>query len=622
LEYFSSWPRRGPIVATVIGLLGALSLSDVVVAQSPGSGDRDRDRDREAATPGRAADVQRILNQALLAAGQIAATSERALVLAGIAQAQTDLGDREAALSTLSPAVQNAEAVLDGTRRVALLRLDARVLVELGARKGAQGMIQRATQRVRSLTDRRKKLEALAECAQALAEVGDEESAREALGDALTIAKSLPDERERNAALARLADGQVRLGDLGNGVQTITEITQAGESIRPSFLEAMLDALKEKDALSVRRALNEAAAPTDETTRPVAMLYAGLAVAQRGDLYRAGEIFDELNRCVRLPTISKRLGPTRVYSYRKSCARILAAVAVAQAEMGQTETAARTCQTAIPLAQGLQPHDQIECKGQIARALAKIGDFKGALELVRTLAAPTADPTDKPLPSTFPGFVWRERALRLVEVADLLAAAGQRDDARSVLRQTSCADGSKEDRDQVDVLLALAAAQLKLGDSEGAGQNWSRALQYVKSPEGWSSLAALPPEVALSRFALERARARDSAWVLRTTAALERIRFGGIPQCRALADVAVVQAESGDLEGAQNTVLLIPDTGTFEALPAWEAIARTRAKSGDAGVAAKWAAGLSPVSFKASALLGVAKGLLARGAGPAPRPAR
>jgi hypothetical protein len=246
----------------------------------------------------------------------------------------------------------------------------------------------------------------------------------------------------------------------------------------------------------------------------------------------------------------------------------------------------------------------------IARALAKIGDFKGALELARTLAALETDKTDKPLPPTFSGFVWRERALCLVGVADLLLTAGQREDARSALRQAESAYGSKEDRDQVDVLLALASAQLKVGDGEGALRSWIRATQYVKTPEGWSSLVELPHEDALSRFALERARARDYTWALQTAAAIQGKRLGESLRWRAFADIAVIQAESGDPKAAQVTAQLIPESGRFEVLPAWEAIAKAHSKSQDARATAQWASGLTPVSFKASALLGIAQGSL------------
>jgi hypothetical protein len=123
----------------------------------------------------------------------------------------------------------------------------------------------------------------------------------------------------------------------------------------------------------------------------------------------------------------------------------------------------------------------------------------------------------------------------------------------------------------------------------------------------------LPAEVALGQFALERARARDFTWALRTVAAIEGSRVSACSRWRAFADITVIRAESGDPEGARNMALMIPETARFEALAAWEAIAKAQSTSGDAEVTAEWAAGLSPASFKASALLGVANGILAWG---------
>jgi tetratricopeptide (TPR) repeat protein len=335
-------------------------------------------------------EARQILNIAVQDAISIEDISQKAWILARIADAQSMVGDQAGALSTVNLVVST---------QLDMRNFSLEVIAITQARAGNKPDAYRTVESIDG--DSAKKASLLAQIATACAQANDPLGAAEALKKAFESAAIISDDSQKAFALAAIAEGQANADDVGRATETATHITDEFQRSRALGAIVSLDAkrgrIKEawKTAIAMpngywkalalgdvglasmksrgnvtdaeatlQEAVNIAARISETYWKVLALTEVGLRQAQAGEQLRAVATFRQALQFAILLA-------DRFKSYP------LSKLAAAQVEAGDMNAATTTFKQ-IPYTADL--NDLGMHLSAFAEAQAKAGDFKGALK--------------------------------------------------------------------------------------------------------------------------------------------------------------------------------------------------------------------------------------------------
>ena len=228
-----------------------------------------------------------------------------------------------------------------------------------------------------------------------------------------------------------------------------------------------------------------------------------------------------------------------------------------------------------------------------------------------TAEASRAEKETHPDPAR-PGFSLDPMRLALVRglalLAEAEARAGQIEAARGTIRRTRAVAGRIREESRSTPLAEIAMAERKMGDRQTADLTLRQAIRIAEGLDNPYGRVE-----ALARVAIVQADSGDPAAARETLNKALRI-VGGAASNGPLIDQVLSAAlhRVGNWEAARHAALSLRD----EILRAThsEGLAYEQAKAGEASDALKWAETLTTPLLRAHALLGVARGITARGA--------
>jgi tetratricopeptide (TPR) repeat protein len=281
------------------------------------------------------------------------------------------------------------------------------------------------------------------------------------------------------------------------------------------------------------------------------------------------------------------------------------------------------------------PYPRALAEAQIAPALARAGDIEGALRLARDIGKQDA--------GVFGDSIRAEIPAALAEIARIQARSGDRDGARKTLREAWALARTVSDRgvvlfertrriadaaaeivdveaarmaaDEIDddalekvlALVALARAQLKVGDTKAARATLDDAVARAGAVGPQRNVINDNPaanrERALREIALALAEAGDAKKAL----GLDAARGSDSWKAEVRAAIAPIQARLGDIPDALATARSVTEPG--RAGEAYTEIAAIQARTSGAEPVLAWAKELEPPAARAFALIGLAEGL-------------
>jgi hypothetical protein len=185
-----------------------------------------------------------------------------------------------------------------------------------------------------------------------------------------------------------------------------------------------------------------------------------------------------------------------------------------------------------------------------------------------------------------------ERAFALSIIGALLYRAGRRAAALAALRRgLKVVAGMGRGSERSGILGVFAETHAEMG-------NVGQALRMAASLRDRAVR-----ELTLQRIAAIQAQAGDVRGAFQTVATLEAPR-----KTYALGEMAIAQATAGDTRAALRTALSIPDeAGKVSAV---RYVSAAQGRRGEAKSFLDWASAEPPLLVQASALLGVAEGML------------
>jgi len=545
----------------------------------------------ETTEPAELSQAREILRDALARAGAVENHSERAQLLHEIALAQASAGDVPAAIETAG-----SLAMSDPVREGRLFMEIGRQQARSGDRAGAMATYRRAFELW---------------LANGVTHVGDADCLFAFWGpcfypqdyvveaqmpkEALEIAALLPDATEKALMIGLIGAAQIEAGDQAGAAEMLRLALGSAASISDPIAKTKTSAWIEFLRMRERLLAGDLpgaeaiaiAIPDDTNRRHQALVEIARAQAKTGDLSGASR------------TISLLPPDRQVFE------RLLAG------DLRGAQDIAAT----IP--------DDTSGKDfavtEIARAQAKAGDVPGALRSIASL------PQGKPAARN----VWIERDEGLKRIATAQAESGDVPDALELAESIQSAFWKDM------AVMGIAEVQANAGDTQGALQTLAR----MKS--GFFKASALRENVS------SRAKAEDLPRALEVASSIEPPALA----LRPLVEIAEAQAKFGDCAGAARTVSrvleawAVPQEGSAEnpsplnsvvliqteigdvpgalhiagGLPnatlragALEKIAKIQAQAGDPTGALSWVAAQTEPLLGASALLGVAEGLIER----------
>jgi hypothetical protein len=300
---------------------------------------------------------------------------------------------------------------------------------------------------------------------------------------------------------------------------------------------------------------------------------------------------------------------------------------------GDPPPSRKVVERALELAKEITyPYPQAMSFREIAAAFARAGDIERGLSVARDIA----DTREFPIRCS-------EVPLALVEIARVQASAGDTVSAKKTLREAFdvVETSNKRDVGHADRVRHVAEAQAEIGDIEGIkvsaqvieGNNMDKALALValgraeaKAGEAPAAQAALREAMAVAanigplknlindtpaanadRAFREIAVAQADTGDVKGALATASSRGSDDWRSETLAAIAPIQARTGDIPGALATVRSIP--AATPAAEADAAIASFQARSGDSRAALDWATKLELPTARVFALIGIAEGL-------------
>ena len=288
--------------------------------------------------------IEDFMDEALVAARNIADAGDRVTALTSIARAQAKAGDTNRAGRSISEALTAARKIGDASRRALAFRSIAEAQMEVGDAQGAAWSIPEALTAAWSISKAGDRARELGHIAKLQMDAGDRRSATQSISEAMAIARSIEDAYYRASAFSRIAVLQVETGDRRSALRTISDAMTSVQNI--------------KDAFSSVLALTS------------------IAVAQTkvGDTRGAAR------------SISEALTNARSLAGAGMRVTLVGIVAQKQAWLGDTRGAARSISEALTIARSEQFTDvrNISFK-YLAQIQANTGDIQGALASVRSI---------------------------------------------------------------------------------------------------------------------------------------------------------------------------------------------------------------------------------------------
>jgi RNA polymerase sigma factor (sigma-70 family) len=459
---------------------------------------------------------------------------------------------------------------------------------------------------------------------------GDRDSALKTLIEADRVAGTVANEHLRRLAVMRTAVARGRIGDSAPARATLERFVREGAGLtaeaRYNLMSMVIGFLYQagfKD--DARKALDKELAAVD---------------AIEDEPKRDGGIYRLLSTQLEVDDYDGALLQAARYNGMRSnyCASLLQTT-MNFMKATDARPSKEVARRALELSREITyPYPRAMAQADIAAALARVGDIAGALEVVRDIGEEGEM-----------AMVIRSSELprALVEIARAQVRFGTRaaaietlGKARSVALERTPIDTLSSDRirsiveaqvelgdvagakisaaaiktDNVEEALALAAlarGQAKAGDRQSASETLREAhthAQAIRTPRA-NQIGDNPAENAhrvLREIALAEAETGDVKGALATVAGHGPKTW----QAPLLADIARIQAGAGDSAGACATAESIPDA-TLRA-EAYRTIASQQARSGEASAALDWANRLEAPAAKGFALIGITEGIVAR----------
>ena len=456
----------------------------------------------------------------------------KAKLLAKVAEAQADGGDREEALVTLRQAAQASRLLRSragrslfpspleedpAAGRAGALQAIGSVQAKAGDRRAASKTFQQAVEVASGIKNVIYRTYALVEIARAEDPTGGREAWRRTAQAALAIA----DEFDRAKSVDLVLRGLTELGRADEAIRLVNDLLKGDlQAFGVAVIAEELMINPKPAASSVIQSLREAAehAPYDlRSKRTTVFSQLAILLARAGDsdgAYKALDAINPKNAPHRTNAILERL-------------QVMTEIARHQLKTARKNEAKDTLQAALESIAPFQDDD---------------GEF------------------------------W----LPVQDIVDLLARAGDPADAIAI------AVNLKGRPRRIEALLAIARAQVERGDREGAGKtidDAARAVDGIPNETLWSTLSL---ETRRLERQMRAGMARDFS--LRMDLSNNKnVQYG------ALKDIAVARANAGDVARAIGTAKSIPtDDGsgaTSERKEAFAAIAIVQAKAGDLSAA-------------------------------------
>jgi RNA polymerase sigma factor (sigma-70 family) len=526
---------------------------------------------------------------ALVVAGTLAlgvgTVAARQLLAAGPApeeQASTPRGAtaprEEGAARTLRQALDTAQTITDAHEKFAALLRIAAVQNQTGNAAGARKTCRAALEIARGFDNDPAKVNALGpSLAMIQSEAGDRDGAAEALKLAREAADAIEDHNRRGNALMRLASAYSFVGDYEGALRT----AEASGAHQAAALQSFARFLRNPDKPAARKALRKAVATVQSLPEHEQRQFLpALASAQVrvGDLEGARKAIEPL-------------GPWKVFGQEE--------IGVAQAQTGDVAGALETAkafQADAPRARVL---------AAVARAQAKAGQraaaeetLKAVRKIVADLAAAEAKRAARP---GRPGLGGSSRAAHLeAQVAVTQFHLGDLAGARKT------AGAIKSEFEKARAWLDLGAAAAAAGKREEAREFLRAAARAIEGVKPGAGPGDWPPERArnstLRLIAREQAKVGDVREALRTAEAIG----GDLEREIALESIVPAQAEAGDVKGALQTLARIKESSWQQ--HALAGLVQARVKAGDERGAQALVSEQKSPALKVHALLGLAKG--------------
>jgi len=387
------------------------------------------------------------------------------------------------------------------------------------------------------------------------------------LEKASQAASGIGGELEKVEVLSGIAEAQAKVGDVRAALQTAGKIPD--QELRAYALERLTASVAK--AGDIRGALEIAAGITDQDTKSTAYLHIVEAQLASGDVPGALQAAADIRPAVERAFAFGRIG-------------------VALSKVGDRIGAARHFQQAVQIAAGIEEESlRAHILHRLAEAQTEGGIVRGALQTA--------------LSSGGPG----DKAKGLLAVGAAQARMGDGVGAKRTFRQALDAGARIRDKLGRDALFrSIAVAQAEAGDSRAASQTISRIHGKLDRACALGGVA-----VAQARRGDQGSSAKSFQQSVRVATTIAETSW----KSQVLLDIATAQAQMGHLGDSLKTASMIPQDG-------WKAcalqhIAGAHANAGDAGGALGIAAGITDETMKRVALLRIAS-VLAR-AGDVPR---
>ncbi len=457
---------------------------------------------------------------------------------------------------------------------------------------------------------------------------GDHEAALVTFRLADQVAGTVNNEHHRRLALMRTAVARGRIGDTAPARATLERFATEASLLR---LEARYNLMS-----MVIDFLFDAGFKDEAKARLDAELAAVDAIAD--ERVRDGGIHRLLYNQIHLRDFEGALRQAASYTGTKSNtgASLLEIIMTFNRSNGPPRA---VVERALELSREVTyPYPRALAQVKIAAALARAGNFEGALTLVRSFGAGSNGFEVDILRSEIPG--------AMAEIAREQAKAGAPDAARATLReamdvaktihqnggvlfdrvrrvaelqaQIGDVEGVKASAGVIEgdpsekslAMVSVARAQAKAGDTAGARATVRDAQKLAGDVGPRANVINDDPTANADRVFKEIAIAQAEFGDAK--AALETVASRGFNDWRSetLAAIAAVQARLGDVPGAVATARSIPIPA--RAAEAFATLASFQAKAGADSVALSWISRLDTPTDKTFALIGIIEGRAAR----------
>jgi tetratricopeptide (TPR) repeat protein len=415
----------------------------------------------------------------------IGAEDDRAYALGEVAQALVQVGEKQKAADAANRALAAAEWIAnEDSRGDVLIRL-AEVLARAGQFDQALAIAEGVGSERRGLLSNWRIGDALCKVAQALAQVGEKQRAAEAANRALGVVEGIENERSRETGLYNVAPALVQAGLFDQALAVAERIkgkrSRAHALIR--LAEVSAQAGQFDQALAVTEGLE------DKWARARALCNVAQALVQGGEKQKAVDAANwalaaaegirvELYLLIQLAEVLAQAGQfdqalavAEGIGDEEARAAALSGVAQALARVGERQRAAEVASQALAVTEGLEDKwARAYVLGEVAQALVQGGEKQKAVDAANwALAAAEGIEVEPYL---------------LIQLAEVLAQAGQFDQALAVAEGIETADERGVALSKVPEVLAQAGQfDQALAVAEGIGDEEARSVALSKVSE-------------------------------------------------------------------------------------------------------------------------------------------